>query len=61
MPPFQLPFKEVSMKTVLWIAGILAVIWAVLWLGLKIASFAVHLLLIAALVLVVWWGVKRAL
>ena len=49
------------MKSILWIAGFLAIVWAVLWLGLKIASFAVHLLLIAAVLLVIWWAVKKAL
>lgn len=49
------------MKSILWIAGVLAVLWAVLWLGLKIASFAVHLLLAAAVLLVIWWAVKKAL
>ena len=48
------------MKGVLWIAAVLVALWALLWLGLKIASFAVHLLLIAAVVLVIWWAVKRA-
>lgn len=48
------------MKNVLWIAGVLVALWALLWLGLKIASFAVHLLLFAAVVLVIWWAVKRA-
>ena len=49
------------MKSLLGIAGVLAVLWLVLWLGLKIASFAVHLLLVAAIALVIWWAVKRAL
>lgn len=49
------------MKGLLGIAGFLVVLWAVLWLGLKIASFAVHLLLVAAVVLLIWWAVKRAL
>ena len=48
------------MKGVLWIAAVLVALWALLWLGLKIASFAVHLLLFAAVVLVIWWAVKRA-
>lgn len=48
------------MKSILGIAGALVVLWAVLWLGLKIASFAVHLLLAAAVLLVIWWAVKKA-
>lgn len=48
------------MKGFLWIAGILVALWALLWLGLKIASFAVHLLLLAAVALVIWGAVKRA-
>lgn len=48
------------MKGVLWIAGVLIALWALLWLGLKLASFAVHLLLFAAVALVIWWLFKRA-
>jgi hypothetical protein len=46
------------MKALLWIAGILVALWALLWLGLKVVGFAVHLLLFAAIVLVIWWAVK---
>lgn len=47
------------MKALLWIAGVLVALWALLWLGLEVVSFAVHLLLFAAVALVVWWAVKR--
>jgi hypothetical protein len=33
----------------------------VLWLGLKITAFAIHLLLIAAVALVIWWAIKKVL
>lgn len=49
------------MKGLLGFAGVLVVLWAVLWLGFKIVGFAVHLLLIAAIALVIWWAVKRAM
>jgi hypothetical protein len=37
----------------------LLVLWAVLWLGFKIVSGLVHLLVIVGVVLLVWGLVKR--
>ena len=42
-----------------WIGVVLLVLWAVLWLGFKIVSGVVHLLVILAVVFVVWELVKR--
>ena len=38
---------------------LLLVIWAVLWLGFKIVSGLVHLLVIVGVALLVWGIVKR--
>lgn len=50
------------MKLFLWIGVALVVLWAVLWLGFKIAVGAIHALLLIGLALVVWGFVaaKRA-
>ena len=37
----------------------LVVLWAVLWLGLKIASVMIHLLVVAGIILLIWGLVKR--
>ena len=37
-----------------WLGIALVVLWAVLWLGLKIVSGVIHLLVFAGLVLLVW-------
>ena len=37
----------------------LVVLWAFLWLGLKIAAGAIHILFLLGLVLVVWGLIKR--
>ncbi len=42
-----------------WLGIALLVLWAVLWLGLKIVSGVIHLLVIAGVVLLVWGLVKR--
>lgn len=42
-----------------WLGVALLVLWAVLWLGFKIVSGIVHLLVIAGLVLLVWGLVKK--
>ena len=43
----------------LWLGIILVVAWAFMWLGLKIATGLIHLLVIVGLVLVVWSLIKR--
>ena len=42
-----------------WIGVVLLVLWAVLWLGFKIVSGVVHLLVLAAVVFIAWGLVKR--
>ena len=37
----------------------LLVLWAVLWLGFKLVSGVVHLIVLAAVALIVWGLVKR--
>lgn len=47
------------MHILAWVGIVLLILWAVLWLGLKIVSGAVHLLVIAGIILLVWGLVKR--
>ena len=47
------------MHPLVWLGILLLVLWAVLWLGLKIVSGVIHLLVIAAVVFLVWGLVKR--
>ena len=47
------------MHPFVWLGILLLVLWAVLWLGLKIVSGVIHLLVIAAVVFLVWGLVKR--
>lgn len=47
------------MHALVWLGVILMVLWAVLWLGLKIASGVLHLLVIVGLAFVIWGLVKR--
>ncbi len=42
-----------------WLGIILVALWAVLWLGLKVVSGFIHLLVLAGLVLIVWGLMKR--
>lgn len=42
-----------------WLGVVLVVLWAVLWLGFKIVSGVVHLLVIVGLAMLVWGLVKR--
>lgn len=47
------------MKSLVWLGLALVVAWAVLWLGIKIAVFAVHLLLLIGLALIGWGLLHR--
>lgn len=42
------------MHPAVWIGAILLILWAVLWLGFKIVSGIVHVIVIIAVVLIVW-------
>ena len=47
------------MHAFVWLGVVLLVLWAVLWLGFKIVSGIVHLLVIAAVVFIIWGIVKK--
>jgi hypothetical protein len=51
--------NEDSMKPLVWLGIGLIVAWAVLWLGIKLAVFAVHLLLLIGVVLIGWGLLRR--
>ena len=46
--------RKAFMKALFWIGLAMVVCWGVLWLGIKIAVAAVHLLLIVGIVLIGW-------
>ena len=47
------------MHPLVWLGVALLVLWGILWLGLKIVSGVIHLLVIAGVVFLVWGLVKR--
>jgi len=47
------------MQALIGLGVALVVLWAFLWLGLKIAAGAIHILFLLGLVLVIWGLVKR--
>ena len=47
------------MKFLVWIGAAMVVCWGILWLGIKIAMGAVHLLLVLGAVLIIWGLVQR--
>jgi hypothetical protein len=49
--------SQMNIRTML--GMVLVVVWAVAWLGLKIVSGLVHLLVIAGAVLIIWGLLKK--
>ena len=47
------------MSALVWLGVILLVLWGVLWFGFNVVSGLVHLLVIAAVVMIVWGLLKR--
>jgi Flp pilus assembly protein TadB len=47
------------MKPLVWLGIALIIAWGVLWLGIKMAVFAVHLLLLIGVVLIGWGLLHR--
>lgn len=50
--------RYLFMRFLVWIGLAMVVCWGVLWLGIKLAVGAVHLLLLLGLVLIVWGFIK---
>jgi hypothetical protein len=48
-----------TMHPFVWIGVILLVLWAVLWIGFKVVSGLVHLLVLVALAMIVWGLMKK--
>jgi hypothetical protein len=53
------PGTGAVMQPMVMLGIILVVLWAVLWLGLKIATGLVHVLVIVGLAFVIWGLIKR--
>lgn len=47
------------MRGLVWLGVVLFVVWAVLWLGFKVVSGVVHILVAVAIVLIVIGLLKR--
>jgi hypothetical protein len=47
------------MHPMVWLGIVLVVLWAFLWLGLKIVSGVIHILVVLGVVLLVWGLIKR--
>lgn len=47
------------MKPLVWLGIALIIAWGVLWLGIKMAVFAVHLLLLVGVLLIGWGLLHR--
>lgn len=47
------------MHAFVWLGVVLLVLWAILWLGLKIVSGVVHLIVVLAVVFIIWGLVKK--
>lgn len=47
------------MKPLVWLGLGLVVAWAILWLGIKMAVFAVHLLLLIGVAMIGWGLLQR--
>jgi len=48
-----------AMKLLVWIGLAMVICWGLLWLGIKIAVGAVHLLLLLGVVLIGWGLLRR--
>lgn len=47
------------MNLLIWIAVVLFVLWLLGWAFFEVAGLIIHLLLIAAVVVAIWWLVTR--
>lgn len=47
------------MHALVWLGLVLLVFWAVLWIGFKIVSGLIHLIVIVAVALIIWGLLKK--
>ncbi|HSK20401.1 MAG TPA: hypothetical protein VK912_14710 [Longimicrobiales bacterium] len=47
------------MHAFVWIGIVLLVLWAILWLGFKLVSGIIHVLVLLAIVFIIWGLVKK--
>jgi hypothetical protein len=47
------------MSALVWVGVVLAVLWAVLWIGFKVVGGLIHLLILAAVIFIIWGLVRR--
>ena len=47
------------MHAFVWIGIVLLVLWAILWLGFKLVSGIIHLLVLLAIAFIIWGLVKK--
>lgn len=59
MPPDESLDAGVVMQPLVWLGIVLVVLWAVMWIGLKVATGMIHVLVIVGLALVIWGLIKR--
>ena len=50
---------RVVMQPLMMLGIVMVVLWAVLWLGLKIATGMIHVMLIVGLAFVIWGLIKK--
>jgi LPXTG-motif cell wall-anchored protein len=48
-----------QMHPLAWVGIVLVALWALLWLGLKIVSGVIHLLVVIGIALLIWGLIKR--
>ena len=58
-PPNDQSGAGAFMQPLVMLGIVLVVLWAVLWLGLKLATGFIHLVLIVGLAFVIWGLIKR--
>jgi hypothetical protein len=51
--------RSLEGQIMLWLGIALVVAWAFLWVGLKIATGLIHLVVIVGLALIIWGYIKR--
>ena len=52
-------FANLSTRSPIWIGAVLLALWAVVWIGFKIVSGLIHLLLVVGVAILAWGLVQK--